>query len=85
VALPSLPERADWRLDGRTLQLSVSLATPVAELKNIVQRSTNMPTAKQKLQYEGLFFKDTNTLAYYNVPPAAVLLLQVKERGGRKK
>ncbi|XP_045767260.1 splicing factor 3A subunit 1 [Maniola jurtina] len=85
VVLPSLPDRADWRLDGRTLQLSLSLATSVSELKNIVQRATNMPTAKQKLQYEGLFFKDTNTLAYYNVPPGALLQLQVKERGGRKK
>ncbi|XP_026759772.2 splicing factor 3A subunit 1 [Galleria mellonella] len=85
VSLPSLPERADWRLDGRLLPLSVPLATTVAELKNMLQRSTNMPTAKQKLHYEGLFFKDTNTLAYYNVPPGAVIQLQVKERGGRKK
>lgn len=85
VALPSVPERAEWRLDGRSLSLSVSLSTSIAELKNILQRSTNMPIAKQKLHYEGLFFKDTNTLAYYNVPPGAVLQLQVKERGGRKK
>ncbi|VVD00115.1 unnamed protein product [Leptidea sinapis] len=34
---------------------------------------------------QGLFFKDSNTLAYYNVPPGAVVNLQVKERGGRKK
>ncbi|XP_047025658.1 splicing factor 3A subunit 1 [Helicoverpa armigera] len=85
VALPSLPERAEWRLDGRALALSVALSSSVAELKNLLQRSTNMPTAKQKLHYEGLFFKDTNTLAYYNVPPGAVIHLQVKERGGRKK
>lgn len=52
MVLPSQPDRADWRLDGRTLQLSLSLATSVSEVKNIVQRATNMPTAKQKLQYE---------------------------------
>ncbi|CAH2085834.1 unnamed protein product [Euphydryas editha] len=85
VVLPAAPERSEWRLDGRTLQLSLPLSASVAELKNILQRSTNMPTAKQKLHYEGLFFKDTNTLAYYNVPPGAVIQLQVKERGGRKK
>ncbi|XP_075976034.1 splicing factor 3a subunit 1 isoform X2 [Anticarsia gemmatalis] len=85
VALPSLPERAEWRLDGRSLPMSVSLSTTVAELKNLLQHSTKMPIAKQKLHYEGLFFKDTNTLAYYNVPPGAVIQLQVKERGGRKK
>lgn len=38
-----------------------------------------------KLSPQGLFFKDTNSLAYYNVPPGAVIHLQVKERGGRKK
>ncbi|KAG6441665.1 splicing factor 3A subunit 1 isoform X2 [Manduca sexta] len=85
VVLPSLPERAEWRLDGRSLPLSLPLSTTVAEVKNILQRSTSMPTAKQKLHYEGLFFKDTNTLAYYNLPPGAVIQLQVKERGGRKK
>ncbi|CAG9787430.1 unnamed protein product [Diatraea saccharalis] len=85
VALPSLPERSEWRLDGRVVPLSIALGAPVAELKGMLQRATNMPTAKQKLHYEGLFFKDTNTLAYYNVPPGAVIHLQVKERGGRKK
>jgi hypothetical protein len=50
--LPSLPERAEWRLDGRALALSLPLATPAAELKALLQRSTNMPTAKQKLHYE---------------------------------
>lgn len=52
VALPAVPERAEWRLDGRSLALSVSLSTTVSELKNILQRSTNMPIAKQKLHYE---------------------------------
>lgn len=32
-----------------------------------------------------MFFKDSNTLAYYNITPGAVIQLQVKERGGRKK
>ncbi|KPI99472.1 Splicing factor 3A subunit 1 [Papilio xuthus] len=85
VSLPSLPERTEWRLDGRVLPLSVALSATAADLKALLQRATNMPTAKQKLHYEGLFFKDTNTLAYYNVPPGAVIQLQVKERGGRKK
>ncbi|KAM3967004.1 LOW QUALITY PROTEIN: splicing factor 3A subunit 1 [Aphomia sociella] len=85
VSLPSLPDRTDWRLDGRVLSLSAALAGSVADLKNTLQRATNMPTAKQKLHYEGLFFKDTNSLAYYNVPPGAIIQLQVKERGGRKK
>ncbi|XP_072929380.1 splicing factor 3A subunit 1 [Epargyreus clarus] len=52
VMVPSLPDRADWRLDGRALQVTVPLSTPVSELKSMLQRSTNMPIAKQKLHYE---------------------------------
>ncbi|XP_028026204.1 splicing factor 3A subunit 1 [Bombyx mandarina] len=85
VSLPAAPERAEWRLDGRAVPLTLPLSAAVAELKAMLQRATNMPTAKQKLHYEGLFFKDTNSLAYYNVPPGAVIQLQIKERGGRKK
>ncbi|KAH8028462.1 hypothetical protein HPB51_016913 [Rhipicephalus microplus] len=44
-----------------------------------------MPPGKQKLQYEGMFVKDSNTLAFYNLGPNSTIVLQVKERGGRKK
>ena len=40
---------------------------------------------KQKLQYEGIFIKDSNSLAYYNMASGAVIHLALKERGGRKK
>lgn len=32
-----------------------------------------------------MFIKDTNSLAFYNLPENAVIYLQMKERGGRKK
>lgn len=84
VKLPAA-DRAPWRLDGRSLSFSMPLGTSVADVKTMLQRATNMPQAKQKLNYEGLFLKDNNTLAFYNIPPGAVLQLQIKERGGRKK
>ena len=34
---------------------------------------------------QGIFIKDSNSLAYYNVTPASIVQLQLKERGGRKK
>ena len=34
---------------------------------------------------QGIFFKDSNTLAYYNVANGSTVQLQLKERGGRKK
>lgn len=34
---------------------------------------------------QGIFIKEFNSLAYYNVTPSSVVQLQLKERGGRKK
>lgn len=34
---------------------------------------------------QGIFIKDSNSLAYYNVTPTSIVQLQLKERGGRKK
>ena len=54
-------------------------------IKGKLHEETGMPTGKQKLQMDTLFFKDSNTLAYYNIAPGTVVNLQIKERGGRKK
>ena len=50
-----------------------------------LHEETGMPPGKQKLQLDALFLKDANSLAYYNVRPGSVVMLQIKERGGRKK
>ena len=50
-----------------------------------IHEATGMPAGKQKLQYEGIFIKDSNSLAYYNMANGAVIHLALKERGGRKK
>ena len=34
---------------------------------------------------QGLFIKDNNTLAFYNMMQGNVVVLQVKERGGRRR
>jgi hypothetical protein len=34
---------------------------------------------------QGIFVKDSNTLAFYNFGAGATVQLQMKERGGRKK
>ena len=47
--------------------------------------ATTMPIGKQKLQVDGIFTKDSNSLAFYNVNNGAEILLSQKERGGRKK
>ena len=44
-----------------------------------------MPPGKQKLQFESFFLKDAMTMGYYNLMNGAMIQLQLKERGGRKK
>ncbi|XP_056642343.1 splicing factor 3A subunit 1 [Diorhabda sublineata] len=85
VSIPHMPEKTEWRLTGKMVSWTLSLAETVANLKAKLQEETNMPPAKQKLFFDGMFFKDSNTLAYYNVTPGSIIQLQIKERGGRKK
>ncbi|XP_065216970.1 splicing factor 3A subunit 1 [Planococcus citri] len=85
VVLPSMPDKAEWKLNGQIIELSMPLTDSIAVIKTEIHKLTSMPTGKQKLNWEGLFLKDANSLAYYNITPATVLQLQLKERGGRKK
>ena len=85
VAVPNSSEKQEWKLQGQQLSFSMLPTESIAAVKTKIHDATGMPPAKQKLAWEGLYFKDTNSLAFYNVIPDAVIQLQVKERGGRKK
>ncbi|CAH1990542.1 unnamed protein product [Acanthoscelides obtectus] len=85
VTIPMMPEKSEWKLTGQMMSFTLPLSETVANLKAKLQDETNMAPAKQKLFYDGMFFKDSNTLAYYNITSGALIQLQIKERGGRKK
>ncbi|MBN3280573.1 SF3A1 factor, partial [Polyodon spathula] len=68
----------------QTLNVS-SLCSQVSVIKVKIHEATGMPAGKQKLQYEGIFIKDSNSLAYYNMVNSSMIHLALKERGGRKK
>ncbi|KAJ8955651.1 hypothetical protein NQ314_006860 [Rhamnusium bicolor] len=85
VSVPVMPEKSEWKLTGQMLSFTLPLSESVGNLKAKLQEETNMAPAKQKLFFDGMFFKDSNTLAYYNITPGSVVQLQIKERGGRKK
>lgn len=85
VMVPNVPDKSEWKLNGQVLNFTLPLTDSVSVIKAKLNESLNMPAGKQKLQYEGIFVKDSNTLAYYNLPHGAVISLQLKERGGRKK
>ncbi|XP_011148882.1 splicing factor 3A subunit 1 [Harpegnathos saltator] len=85
IAVPMMTEKAEWKLNGQTLNINLQVSDTVSTMKALIHEQTGMPPGKQKLQYEGMFFKDNNTLAYYNLTSGNVINLLPKERGGRKK
>ncbi|XP_064080523.1 splicing factor 3A subunit 1-like [Macrobrachium nipponense] len=85
VAVPQVSDKPEWRLMGQTLSLTLPVTDPVSVVKAKLHEETGLPPGKQKLARDGLFFKDSQSLSYYNVGPGTVIQLQLKERGGRKK
>ncbi|XP_033244206.1 splicing factor 3A subunit 1 isoform X1 [Drosophila miranda] len=78
-------DKSEWKLNGQMIAVTLPLTDPIANLKAKLQDETGMPPAKQKIFYEGMFFKDSNSMAFYNLLNGMTVHLQVKERGGRKK
>jgi splicing factor 3A subunit 1 len=83
VALPS--DKPEMNLNGQVISLTLALTDPVSVLKSKINEVIGLAPGKQKLSREGLFFKDQNTLAYYNIGDGTTVQLSLKERGGRKK
>jgi splicing factor 3A subunit 1 len=75
----------EWKLNGQMLTFNMNLRDTIATLKSNLFEELTMPPGKQKLQLENMFLKDSNSLAFYNVTANNVIMLQLKERGGRKK
>ncbi|KAK7834385.1 hypothetical protein U0070_017571, partial [Myodes glareolus] len=85
VQVPNMQDKTEWKLNGQGLVFTLPLTDQVSVIKVKIHEATGMPAGKQKLQYEGIFIKDSNSLAYYNMASGAVIHLALKERGGRKK
>lgn len=85
VMIPKMTDKPEWKLNGQALTFTLPLTDTVSVIKAKIFEEIAMPAGKQKLQYDGLFIKDSNSLAYYNFNPGCRVQLQLKERGGRKK
>ena len=85
IQVPHSTEKSEWRLNGQVINLTLPYTDSLSVVKAKIHELTNMPPGKQKLQYEGIFVKDSNTLAFYNIPNGSSIILGLKERGGRKK
>jgi len=75
----------DNSLTGQTLEIKMSLADKIVDLKRIIKPlAGDLAQNKQKLSTPALgFLKDTASLAYYNLRDGAVLNLSIKARGKR--
>lgn len=85
VQVPNMQDKTEWKLNGQVLNFTMPLTDQVSVIKVKIHEATGMPAGKQKLQFEGIFIKDSNSLAYYNMNNGSVIHLALKERGGRKK
>ncbi|XP_037114379.1 splicing factor 3A subunit 1 [Syngnathus acus] len=85
VHVPNMQDKTEWKLSGQVLNFTVPLTDQVSVIKMKIHEATGMPAGKQKLQYEGIFIKDSNSMAYYNMTTGSIIHLALKERGGRKK
>ncbi|XP_031426009.1 splicing factor 3A subunit 1 [Clupea harengus] len=85
VQVPNMQDKTEWKLSGQILSFTVPLTDQVSVIKVKIHEATGMPAGKQKLQYEGIFIKDSNSVAYYNMSNGSIIHLALKERGGRKK
>lgn len=85
VALPNVPDKPEMNLNGQLIPFTMDLGDSISLLKTKINEAIGLGPGKQKLSREGLFFKDQNTLAFYNIGDNAIVQLSLKERGGRKK
>jgi splicing factor 3A subunit 1 len=85
IQVPQSTEKNDWKLSGQFINLTLPLTDTISVIKAKIHEQTLMPPGKQKLQYDGIFVKDSNSLAFYNITNGGVIVLGLKERGGRKK
>ncbi|XP_071954810.1 splicing factor 3A subunit 1-like [Antedon mediterranea] len=85
VLLPTVQDKPEWKLHGQMMNMTLPLTDSVSVIKAKLMDELSMPVGKQKLQYEGMFIKDSNSLAFYNLSAGSIVHLQVKERGGRKR
>jgi splicing factor 3A subunit 1 len=92
VIVANHPDRPDLNMKGQTLLMtSLLVSASVTVLKERIQKQTGLAPAKQKLTSpptplvpKGTVMKDALLLANYNLGDGDTIMLNLKERGGRK-
>lgn len=85
IIVPQVGDKPEWKLNGQTFTLTLPPTDSISTIKAKIHEQLGLPPGKQKLQYEGMFVKDSNTVGFYNMTNGVSVILALKERGGRKK
>jgi len=79
VAVPEV--EGDAGLRGQTVTLEVGVMETLGDVKARLATATGVPASKQKMMHNGVFLKDTSTLAAYNFGDGTALAMSIKSRG----
>ena len=75
-----------WKLDGRTVSLSLDPSYSIEQVKQELEKEVLLPVNLMKLQHASKgFLKNKETCAYYNLKEGESLELTRQQRGGKKK
>jgi splicing factor 3A subunit 1 len=66
----------------------ITLTLPLKDMVSVIKAKLNdeltMPPAKQKLQIENIFLKDSNSLAFYNILPGRLSTFSLYSRSANR-
>ena len=87
IQIPNEGGDQNWGFRGQIIQISVDVTQSIGDVKNqLSEIMGGMPVQKMKFKNNvHSVLKDSNTLAHYNIMPASIIELAIKERGGRRK
>ena len=57
VAIPAMPDKPEWKLEGQQLSITLPLTESVNTVKLRIMEELGMPQGKQKLQNDSIFLK----------------------------
>eukprot|EP01113_Clastostelium_recurvatum_P015777 TRINITY_DN18875_c0_g2_i1.p1 TRINITY_DN18875_c0_g2~~TRINITY_DN18875_c0_g2_i1.p1 ORF type:complete len:234 (-),score=66.37 TRINITY_DN18875_c0_g2_i1:165-806(-) len=73
-----------FNFQGQALVVSFDPTEKIAAIKDKIKEQLGIPANKQKLRTAALAnLRDEHSLAYYNMRPGTVLMLAIKQRGGK--
>lgn len=65
IAVPMMTEKAEWKLNGQTLNITLQVSDTVATMKALIHEQIGMPPGKQKLQYEVRIINKLSLITFF--------------------